>query len=158
MQAVSFKRRRFLLDVMRHTVWLHLRFTLSLRDVEEMLVQRGIDTSEETIRCWPLKFGRLFAQNLRRARPKPTGRWHLYEINNRIRMPAYQRMAVHRHELNEVHPTDTAEIPRADECAKDFDVVLGANPICSRPQRADPTEDLRRQASIPKECHARAVG
>ena len=80
MQAVSFKRHRFPPDVIRQAVWLYFRFTLSLRDVEEMLAERGIETSYETIRCWTLKFGRLFAQNLRRSRPKPTGRWHLDEM------------------------------------------------------------------------------
>jgi transposase-like protein len=66
--------------VIRHAVWLHFRFTLSLRDVEEMLAERGIDVSYETIRYWALKFGRLFAQNLRRSAPRPTGRWHLDEM------------------------------------------------------------------------------
>ena len=80
MQAVSFKRHRFPPDVIRQAVWLYFRFTLSLRDVEEMLAKRGIETNYETIRCWALKFGRLFAQNLRRSRPKPTGRWHLDEM------------------------------------------------------------------------------
>ena len=80
MQAVSFKRHRFPPDVIRQAVWLYFRFTLSFRDVEEMLAERGIETNYETIRCWALKFGRLFAQNLRRSRPKPTGRWHLDEM------------------------------------------------------------------------------
>ena len=80
MHAVSFKRHRFPPDVIRQAVWLYFRFTLSFRDVEEMLAERGIDTNYETIRCWTLKFGRLFAQNLRRSRPKPTGRWHLDEM------------------------------------------------------------------------------
>ena len=80
MQAVSFKRHRFPPDVIRHAVWLYFRFTLSLRDVEEMLAERGIETNYETIRCRALKFGRLFAQSLRRSRPRPTGRWHLDEM------------------------------------------------------------------------------
>jgi transposase-like protein len=80
MQPVSFKRHRFPADVIRHAVWLYFRFTLSFRDVEEMLAERGIDASYETIRCWTLKFGRLFGQNLRHSRPKPTGRWHLDEM------------------------------------------------------------------------------
>ena len=71
MQPVSFKRHRFPPDVIRLAVWLYFRFTLSLRDVEEMLAQRGIDASYETVRCWTLKFGRAFARNLRRSRPKP---------------------------------------------------------------------------------------
>jgi hypothetical protein len=66
--------------VIRHAVWLYFRFTLSFRDVEEMLAERGIDISYETIPYWALKFGRLFAQNLRRSAPRPTGRWHLDEM------------------------------------------------------------------------------
>ena len=69
MQSVSFKRHRFPPDIIRQAVWLYFRFTLSFRDVEEMLAQRGIDVSNETVRCWSLKFGRFFAQNLRRSRP-----------------------------------------------------------------------------------------
>src|SRR5450631_887985 len=80
MQSVSFKRRRFPPDIIRQAVWLYFRFTLSFRDVEEVLSERGIDVSNETIRCWALKFGRIFAQNLRRSRPTPTGRWHLDEM------------------------------------------------------------------------------
>src|ERR1017187_3184993 len=57
MQPVSFKRHRFPPDVIRLAVWLYFRFTLSFRDVEEMLAQRGIEASYETIRCWTLKFG-----------------------------------------------------------------------------------------------------
>lgn len=79
-RPVSYKRHRFPADVIRHAVWLYFRFTLSLRDVEELLAQRGVEVSYETIRCWTLKFGRLFAHNLRRHRPTPTGRWHLDEM------------------------------------------------------------------------------
>ena len=49
-------------------VRLYYRFTLSLRDVEEMLAERGIDVSYETIRCWTTKFGTAIAANIRRAR------------------------------------------------------------------------------------------
>jgi putative transposase len=80
MKPVSHKRHRFPPDVIRHAVWLYFRFTLSLRDVEELLAQRGIEVSYETVRCWTRKFGRLYASNLRRSRCKPTGRWHLDEM------------------------------------------------------------------------------
>ena len=80
MQPVSYKRHRFPPDIIRQAVWLYFRFTLSFRDVEEMLAKRGIETSYETIRCWTLKFGREFARNLRRSRSKPTRRWHLDEM------------------------------------------------------------------------------
>ena len=85
MQPVSFKRHRFPPDVIRLAVWLYFRFTLSFRDIEEMLAERGIDASYETVRCWTLKFGQIFAQNLRRSRPRPTGRWHLDEMVVKIR-------------------------------------------------------------------------
>jgi transposase-like protein len=80
MQPVSFKRYRFPPDIIRHAVWLYFRFTLSFRDVEKMLAERGIEASYETVRCWSVKFGRLFARNLRRSRPRPTRRWHLDEM------------------------------------------------------------------------------
>jgi transposase-like protein len=77
---ISYKRHHFPVDVIRHAVWLYFRFTLSFRDVEEPLAQRGIEVSYETVRCWTLKFGQRFAHNLRHSRPKPTGRWHLDEM------------------------------------------------------------------------------
>ena len=80
MRLISYKRHRFSAEVIGHAVWLYFRFTLSFRDVEDLLAQRGIEVSYETIRCWTLKFGGLFAHNLRRSQPKPTGRWHLDEM------------------------------------------------------------------------------
>ena len=80
MRPISYKRHRFPADIIRHAVWLYFRFTLSLRDVEEMLAQRGIEVSYETIRCWTIKFGPLFARNLQRRRPSPSSRWHLDEM------------------------------------------------------------------------------
>ena len=80
MKSVSYKRHRFPLDVIRHAVWLYFQFTLSLRDVEELLAQRRIEVSYETVRCWTRKFGQIFASNLRRSRPAPTGQWHLDEM------------------------------------------------------------------------------
>jgi putative transposase len=80
MVPISFKRHRFAPDVIRYAVWLYFRFTLSIRDVEELLAQRGIEVSREAIRCWVIKFGPLIAANLRRRRCAPTGRWHLDEM------------------------------------------------------------------------------
>ena len=80
MRPISFKRHRFPADVIRHAVWLYFRFTLSLRDVEELLAQRGIEVSYETIRCWTIKFGPQIARNLKRRRPAPSPRWHLDEM------------------------------------------------------------------------------
>jgi transposase-like protein len=80
MKRISFKRHRFPPDVIRHAVWLYFRFTLSLRDVEELLAQRGIEVSYETIRCWTIKFGRQIAANLNARRRAPSPRWHLDEM------------------------------------------------------------------------------
>ena len=66
--------------IIQHAVWLYFRFTLSLRDVEEMLTQRGIEVSYETIRCWVNKFGPKIAANLRRRKQPPSPRWHLDEM------------------------------------------------------------------------------
>ncbi len=85
MQPISFKRHRFPPSVIVHAVWLYARFTLSFRDVEEMLAERGVDASNETVRRWFLKFGRLIASNLRRSRPRPSARWHLDELVIKIR-------------------------------------------------------------------------
>jgi len=80
MRPISFKRHRFPPDVIRYAVWLYFRFTLSVRDVEELLAQRGIEVSREAVRCWVIKFGPLIAANLRRRRLPPTGRCHLDEM------------------------------------------------------------------------------
>jgi len=68
MRPLSFKRRRFPAEVIRHAAWLYFRYALSFRDVEEMLAQRGVEVSYETIRCWTIKFGPQIARNLKRKR------------------------------------------------------------------------------------------
>ena len=80
MPSISYARHQFPPVVIQHSVWLYLRFTLSYRDVEELLAQRGLDVSYETIRRWVLKFGPRFARRLRRRRPRPSSRWHLDEM------------------------------------------------------------------------------
>ena len=79
MQKVSYARYRFPPVIIQHAVWLYFRFPLSYRDVEDLLAERGIDVSYETVRCWALKFGPAYARNLRQTRPRPDGRWHLDE-------------------------------------------------------------------------------
>ena len=61
-------------------MWLYFRFPLSFRDVEDMLAERGIDVSYESVRRWSVKFGLDYARTLRRSRPRPDGRWHLDEM------------------------------------------------------------------------------
>ena len=80
MKEISYRCHRFPPIVIQHAVWLYLRFTLSYRDVEELLAERGLDVSYETVRSWVLKFGPLIARRLRRSRPRPSDRWHLDEM------------------------------------------------------------------------------
>jgi len=63
---------------------LYFKFTVSLRDVEEILAERGIDVSYETVRCWAEKFGGAIAANIRKSRPRPGSVWHLDEMVVRI--------------------------------------------------------------------------
>ena len=85
MRPISFKRHRFPPDTIRLAVWLYFRFTTSLRDVEEMLAERGIDVTYETVRCWAAKFGPAIAANIRRRRPRADSVWHLDEMVVKIR-------------------------------------------------------------------------
>ena len=80
MKPISYAHHRFPPDVIRHAVWLYLRFTPSYRDVENLLAERGLTVSNESIRRWVLKFGPVIAKNLRGTRPKPHSRWHLDEM------------------------------------------------------------------------------
>src|SRR5260370_3817910 len=84
MMELSYRRHRFPPVVIQHAVWLYLRFTLSYRDVEDLLAERGFDVSYETVRRWVLKFGFRIARRLRRRRPRPSDRWHLDEMVVRI--------------------------------------------------------------------------
>ena len=80
MDTISFKRHRFPPEIIRRAVWLYARFTLSYRDVEDLLAERGLDISYESVRRWFLKFGAPIARNLRHTRPIPNGYWHLDEM------------------------------------------------------------------------------
>src|SRR5918992_434627 len=84
MPPISYARHQFPPAVIQHAVWLYLRFTLSYRDVEDLLAERGLEVSYETVRRWVLKFGPAIARNLRRLRPRPSPRWHLDEMMVRI--------------------------------------------------------------------------
>jgi transposase-like protein len=84
MTNLSYSRHRFPPPIIQHAIWLYLRFTLSYRDVEDLLAERGLDVSYETVRSWVLKFGPMIARNLRRGRRRPSDRWHLDEMVVRI--------------------------------------------------------------------------
>src|SRR5689334_22767857 len=84
MAPLCYRRYRFPPEIIQHAIWLYLRFTLSYRDVEELLAERGLDISYETVRRWVLKFGPAIARRLRQRRPRPSDRWHLDEMVVRI--------------------------------------------------------------------------
>ena len=71
---------RYPADLISYAVWLYFRFPLSLRMVEEMLAARGVSVTYETIRQWGLKFGREFANRIRRRAPRRGDKWHLDEV------------------------------------------------------------------------------
>lgn len=76
----SYRGFRFPAEIISHCVWLYYRFPLSFREVEEMMLQRGIVVSHETIRQWTEKFGQTYANGLRRRRPRPGDKWHVDEV------------------------------------------------------------------------------
>jgi putative transposase len=80
MHTVSYSRHRFPAEVIQHAVWLYFQFPLSFRDVEDLLAQRGIDVSYETVRRWSMKFGLAYAKTLRKTHPRADVRWHLDEV------------------------------------------------------------------------------
>ncbi len=76
----SYKGHRYPVGVISHCVWLYFRFPLSYREVEELMLQRGVIVSHETVRRWCAKFGQAYAGGLRRRRPRPGDKWHLDEV------------------------------------------------------------------------------
>jgi putative transposase len=79
-KSVSYKRHRFPPQIIAHAVWLYFRFPLSLRLVEELLHERGIVVSYETIRRWGRKFGPEYARHLHCKPPRLNHVWHLDEV------------------------------------------------------------------------------
>jgi putative transposase len=83
--APNYKGFRFPPEIISHAVWLYFRFSLSFRDVEELLAQRGIGVTYETVRQWCLKFGQTYANELRHRRPRCGDKWHMDEVMLTIR-------------------------------------------------------------------------
>jgi putative transposase len=78
--APTYKRHRFPPAIIGHAVWLYFRFALSYRVVEELLAERGVNVTYETVRQWCRKFGQPYANTLRKRRPRPGDKWHLDEV------------------------------------------------------------------------------
>ena len=68
-----YRGHRYPVEIISHCVWLYYRFPLSLREVQEMMAERGVIVSHESIRGWAAKFGQAYANGLRRRRPRPRG-------------------------------------------------------------------------------------
>lgn len=71
---------RFPREIVAYAVWVYHRFALSAADVEDLLAERGVVVSRETVRQWVNRFGRHFADCIRRDRPDAVGKWHLDEV------------------------------------------------------------------------------
>ena len=84
-----YRRHRFPVEIISHAVWLYYRFNLSHRDVEELLGERGIRVSYEAIRLWCRRFGPAYAGQLRRRRPGPADKWHVDEMQLKMRGRKY---------------------------------------------------------------------
>jgi putative transposase len=84
MKKISYSGYRFPPAIIQQAIWLYLRFTLSLRDVEDLLAERGIAVSFESIRRWINHFGPMIAADLRKRRPRPHATWHLDEVYLKI--------------------------------------------------------------------------
>ncbi len=80
MNTISYRNLHFPSSIIQYAIWLYARFNLSLRDVEELLAERGIEVSYETIRRWVIRFGPQIARRLRRGRPRAHPQWHLDEM------------------------------------------------------------------------------
>jgi transposase-like protein len=84
MTKISYSGYRFPPEIIQQAIWLYVRFTLSFRDVEDLLAERGILVSYETVRRWVNHFGPVIAADLRKRRPKPHMTWHLDEVYLKI--------------------------------------------------------------------------
>jgi putative transposase len=84
MKKIDYDGYRFPPAIIQQAIWLYFRFTLSFRDVEDLLAERGITVSYETVRRWVNHFGPMIAADLRRRRPKPCTTWHLDEVYLKI--------------------------------------------------------------------------
>jgi transposase-like protein len=80
MTKISYGGYRFPPEIIQQAIWLYVRFTLSFRDVEDLLAERGILVSYESARRWVNHFGPMIAADLRKRRPKPHTIWHLDEV------------------------------------------------------------------------------
>src|SRR6266705_6670256 len=113
LESPSYRGYRYPAEIIGHAVWLYFRFSLSLRDVEELLAERGVTVTYETIRAWCAKFGPDYAAGLRRRRAPTSDKWHMDEVQLKIKEKRHWLWrAVDRHGV-----VDILIQQRRDQCA-----------------------------------------
>ncbi len=75
-----YKGFRFPAEIISYAVWLYFRFALSYRDVEDLLAERGVLVTYESVRQWCRRFGQAYANQLRQRRARPGDKWPLDEV------------------------------------------------------------------------------
>ena len=81
MNVISYRNLHVPSSIIQRAIWMYVRFNLSLRDVEELMAERGVEVSYETVRRWVKRFGPPIARALRRGRPRAHPQWHLDEMS-----------------------------------------------------------------------------
>ncbi|WP_053332511.1 IS6 family transposase [Candidatus Jidaibacter acanthamoebae] len=76
---LKYKGYRFPVEIISYVVWCYYRLAVSLRDIESLLMYKGVEVSHETIRSWVMRFGRIYANNLKRREGTRGDKWHLDE-------------------------------------------------------------------------------
>ena len=84
MKISIYTRHRFHSDIIRRAIWMYFRFNLSFRDIEELMMERGVDVSYETVRRWVNKFGLTYAKRIKSRSESPSPIWHLDEVYTKI--------------------------------------------------------------------------
>jgi transposase-like protein len=130
MRKISYAGYRFPPEVIHQAIWLYLRFTLSFRDIEDLLAERGIAVSYETVRRWVNHFGPMIAAHLRKRRPKPHATWHLDEVYLKIdgRMVYLWRRRRRGRGSRRAGPIQTQQTRRAETDAQ------ASKEVCLRPE------------------------
>jgi hypothetical protein len=140
-----YRGHRFPPNIIAHAVWLYFRFHLSFRDVQDLLAERGIVVSHETIRQWCTKFGATYAAGLRRRRVRAGDNWHLDEvvlkINGRRRVTSYAPAVKRRQEPPGVKPLSMA-----------LRHSRGVQFSCRERLRCTPTPTIRRLTARRSRC------
>jgi hypothetical protein len=137
-------RRRFPAEIISHCVWLYFRFYLSYRDVEEIMAERGVVVTYETIRDWSQKFGGTYAKRLRSRAARPGDRWHLDEgylsINGKLQ---YLWRAVDQD--GDVLDNPGATAPQPAGCEEVLSQAAARTAVHSSRRHHRQTEQLRRR-------------